>query len=112
MVNCQGRGALKVTVRPIGLEFPLACAEGRVKSAYHQIAVSETYKHETARARLAGREIGSELEDELRSSARKARLLDEQVPADTVRVATDGWSVGEIAREVVGVVKWGAGGGS
>ncbi|QNS06007.1 DEAD/DEAH box helicase family protein [Streptomyces xanthii] len=70
------------------------------------VRVLLTASDETARARLAGREIGSELEDELRSSARKARLLDEQAPADTVRVATDGRSVGDIAREVVGAAKW------
>ncbi|MGW4287948.1 AAA family ATPase [Streptomyces sp. NPDC004673] len=61
----------------------------------------------TAAERLAGRELGSELEQELKSSARKARLLDERVAGDTVRVATDGRAVVEIAREVVTVTSWG-----
>lgn len=48
-----------------------------------------------------GRELGSELERELESSVRKARLLDQRVPAGTVRVVTDGRPVVDIAREVV-----------
>ncbi|WP_053928382.1 hypothetical protein [Streptomyces chattanoogensis] len=60
----------------------------------------------TAGARLTGRELGSELEHELKSSARKARLLDEQAPADTVRVATDGRSVVDIATEVAAATGW------
>ncbi|MFF8713495.1 hypothetical protein ACF07T_18985 [Streptomyces sp. NPDC015184] len=60
----------------------------------------------TARERLTGRELGSELEQELEGSARKARLLDRRVPAGTVRVVTDGRSVVEIAREVVAATGW------
>ncbi|AJT69181.1 hypothetical protein [Streptomyces chattanoogensis] len=60
----------------------------------------------TAGERLTGRELGSELEHELKSSARKARLLDEQAPADTVRVATDGRSVVDIATEVAAATGW------
>ncbi|WP_314173001.1 AAA family ATPase [Streptomyces winkii] len=60
----------------------------------------------TARERLTERERGSELADGLRSSIRKARLLDEQAPADTVRVRTDGRSVVDIAREVVAATGW------
>jgi hypothetical protein len=60
----------------------------------------------TARARLTERERGSELEDGLRSSAHKARLLDDRAPADTVRVATDGRPVVDIAREVVAATGW------
>ncbi|MFI7006861.1 hypothetical protein [Streptomyces sp. NPDC050145] len=52
MVNCQGRGALKVTVRPIGMKFPLACTEGRVQSAYNQIEVAET--HDEASVKVVG----------------------------------------------------------
>ncbi|MFE4632138.1 hypothetical protein ACFRJ1_01995 [Streptomyces sp. NPDC056773] len=54
------------------------------------------------RERLTGRERGSELE----SSARKARILEERMPPDAVRVATDGRSVVDIAREVVGATGW------
>ncbi|TRV81373.1 hypothetical protein FKN01_02600 [Streptomyces sp. 130] len=60
----------------------------------------------TAAQRLAGREIGSELEHELRSSHRKARLLDARAPADTVRVATDGRAVPDIARQLVELTGW------
>ncbi|MFJ6576719.1 AAA family ATPase [Streptomyces sp. NPDC091368] len=60
----------------------------------------------TARERLTGRERGSELERELEASSRKARILDAQMPPDTVRVATDGRTVADIAREVVNVTGW------
>lgn len=60
----------------------------------------------TARERLLGRELGSELEKELEASVRKARLLDLRAAADTVRVVTDGRSVVDIAREVVAVTGW------
>ena len=60
----------------------------------------------TARARLTGRELGSELEDGLKASAARARLLDTGVPAETARVVTDGRSVVDIAREVVAATGW------
>ncbi|WP_369166684.1 hypothetical protein AB5J49_01790 [Streptomyces sp. R28] len=60
----------------------------------------------TAEQRLAGRELGSELEHEVRCSARKARLLDERAPADVVRVVTDGRPVIDIAAEVVAATGW------
>lgn len=62
----------------------------------------------TAGERLTGRELGSELEDGLRTSAERSRLLETRVPAETVRVATDGRPLIEIAREVVGVTGWAA----
>ncbi|MER6345208.1 hypothetical protein ACWC10_29985 [Streptomyces sp. NPDC001595] len=61
---------------------------------------------ETARDRLVRRELGSELARELEGSARKARLLDERAPGETVRVATDGRLVVDIAREVVAATGW------
>ncbi|MCX4539258.1 AAA family ATPase [Streptomyces sp. NBC_01565] len=70
------------------------------------VRVALTASDATARERLTGRELGSELEHELESSARKARILDERTPLDTVRVATDGRSVVDIAREVVGATGW------
>ncbi|MFI5659042.1 hypothetical protein [Streptomyces sp. NPDC051684] len=73
------------------------------------VRVLLTASDTTAGERPAGRERGSELESELRGSLRKARLLDEQAPPDTVRVVTDGRGVAEIAREVVTVVGWDAG---
>ncbi|MFI9152338.1 AAA family ATPase [Streptomyces sp. NPDC053367] len=70
------------------------------------VRVVLTASDATARERLTGRELGSELEQELENSARKARLLDERMPPDTVRVATDGRSVVDIARDVAGVTNW------
>ncbi|QOV33639.1 hypothetical protein IM697_25945 [Streptomyces ferrugineus] len=60
----------------------------------------------TAEQRLAGRELGSELEHEMHSSARKARLLDEHAPADVLRVVTDGRTVIDIAAQVVAATGW------
>jgi hypothetical protein len=70
------------------------------------VRVMLTASDATARERLTGREIGSELERELESSARKARLLDERAPADTVRVVTDGRAVDDIARDVLAATGW------
>ncbi|SDN44655.1 hypothetical protein SAMN04487981_10598 [Streptomyces sp. cf386] len=70
------------------------------------VRVLLTATDETAGHRLTGRELGSELEHEVRNSARKARLLDERVPADVLRVATDGRSVIDIAAEVVAATGW------
>ncbi|MDN3246069.1 putative kinase [Streptomyces sp. DSM 42143] len=74
------------------------------------VRVLLTASDDTALARLTGRELGSELEREVAGSARKARLLDERSPADTMRVATDGRRVVDIAREVVAVTGWTVGG--
>ncbi|MPY62007.1 hypothetical protein [Streptomyces spongiae] len=70
------------------------------------VRVLLTASDATARERLVRRELGSELEHELRASARKARLLDQRVHAETVRVATDGRTVVDIAREVVAATGW------
>ncbi|MER5915941.1 hypothetical protein ABT124_37400 [Streptomyces sp. NPDC001982] len=70
------------------------------------IRVLLTASDATARERLVGRELGSELEQELEGSVRKARLLDQRAPAEAVRVVTDGRPVVDIAREVVAVTGW------
>ncbi|MDI3403813.1 ATP-binding protein [Streptomyces cavernicola] len=70
------------------------------------VRVLLTASDATTHARLAAREQGSELESELRGSLRKARLLDEQAPRDTVRVATDGRTIGDIAADVLDAVGW------
>lgn len=70
------------------------------------IRVLLTATDATAEQRLTGRELGSELEHEVRSSARKARLLDEHAPADVLRVVTDGRTVIDIAAEVVAATGW------
>ncbi|MET7574393.1 hypothetical protein ABZT04_38840 [Streptomyces sp. NPDC005492] len=70
------------------------------------VRVLLTASDTTASVRLNGREIGSELEREVANSARKARLLEELAPADTVRVVTDGRSVVDIAGEVLAATGW------
>ncbi|MFB6549969.1 AAA family ATPase [Streptomyces sp. NPDC056405] len=72
------------------------------------VRVLLTASDATAGERLAGRELGSELDHELKGSIRKARLLDERAPADVLRVATDGRSVVDIAREVLTATGWAA----
>ncbi|KUL47071.1 hypothetical protein [Streptomyces regalis] len=70
------------------------------------VRVLLTATDETVEQRLTGRELGSELEHELRGSARKARLLDERAPTDVLRVVTDGRPVIGIAAEVVAATGW------
>src|SRR5262249_23621438 len=70
------------------------------------VRVLLTASDATARERLVRRGLGSELEQELEGSARKARLLDQRAPAETVRVVTDGRAVVDIAREVVAATEW------
>ncbi|MDQ0913059.1 hypothetical protein [Streptomyces canus] len=70
------------------------------------VRVLLTASDETTERRLAGRELGSELEQELRGSARKARMLDERAPAGTLRVVTDGRTVIDIAAEVTAATGW------
>ena len=74
------------------------------------VRVLLTATDETAERRLFGRELGSELEHEVRGSARKARLLDERAPTDVLRVVTDGRTVIDIAAEVVAATGWDRGG--
>ncbi|MEV0647709.1 hypothetical protein AB0I28_20815 [Phytomonospora sp. NPDC050363] len=66
-----------------------------------------TAADETVAGRLGGREIGSELELHLKRSAFMAPYLDEHVPAGTIRIATDGRTVTEIARDVIAATGWG-----
>ncbi|MCB5180745.1 hypothetical protein [Streptomyces antimicrobicus] len=70
------------------------------------VRVLLTASDATARERLTGRELGSEFEQEWQASVRRARMLDERMPPDTVRVATDGRTVVDIAREVVSATGW------
>ncbi|WP_030613825.1 hypothetical protein [Streptomyces fulvoviolaceus] len=70
------------------------------------VRVLLTATDETVERRLTGRELGSELEQELRNSARKARLLDERAPAGTLRVVTDGRTVTDIAAEALAATGW------
>ncbi|UKY50133.1 hypothetical protein [Streptomyces inhibens] len=70
------------------------------------IRVLLTATDATTGERLAGRELGSEREQELQNSADKARLLNERASADTVRVATDGRTVPDIAVDVLAAAGW------
>ncbi|MGP3774871.1 hypothetical protein ACTWJ8_29060 [Streptomyces sp. SDT5-1] len=70
------------------------------------VRVLLTASDDTARARLTARELGSELDTELRGSHRKSRLLDDESPPDTLRVPTDARTVPDIAREVLEATGW------
>lgn len=70
------------------------------------VRVLLTASDTTARERLTGRELGSELEQELRNGMRKARMLDRLAAPGTVRVATDGRPIADIAREVTAATGW------
>jgi adenylylsulfate kinase-like enzyme len=70
------------------------------------VRVLLTATDETTVRRLTGRELGSELEHEIENSARKARMLDERAPADTLRLVTDGRTVSDIAGEVIAATGW------
>ncbi|KIF73003.1 hypothetical protein QR77_01320 [Streptomyces sp. 150FB] len=59
-----------------------------------------------AGSRLAGREIGSQLLPHIERGERMARRLEAEAPPGTVRVATDGRSVADIALEVRRVTGW------
>ncbi|MEU6996430.1 hypothetical protein ABZ953_37985 [Streptomyces sp. NPDC046465] len=73
----------------------------------HIIRVLLTATDATAEQRLAAREVGSELAQQLRRSAFMARHLDGHTGPDAHRIATDGRDLREIAAEVVGVTGWG-----
>jgi hypothetical protein len=70
------------------------------------IRVLLTASDATARERLTDRERGSELEDGLRTSSARARVLDTAVAADTARIRTDGRSVIDVANEIVALTGW------
>lgn len=63
----------------------------------------------TARQRLTGREIGTELDVHLERSTRMADHLDRYVQEWVLRVPTDGRSVSDIAREVMCSTGWSGG---
>ncbi|MEU2558766.1 hypothetical protein ABZ626_05400 [Streptomyces longispororuber] len=41
LVNCQGKGTLKVTLQPMGMRFPLSCVKGEVSSAYNELSLKK-----------------------------------------------------------------------
>lgn len=70
------------------------------------IRILLTASDETVGERLAGRELGSRLERELRTSALKAPMLEARAPTGTIRVATDGRKVVDIAKDVADATGW------
>ncbi|MGW6059742.1 hypothetical protein [Streptomyces sp. NPDC055189] len=70
------------------------------------IRVLLTATDATVEERLTARELGSELEQQLRRSAFMAGHLQEHAADGTRRVATDGRRVGEIAADVVAATGW------
>ncbi|WP_327715213.1 hypothetical protein OG381_06890 [Streptomyces sp. NBC_00490] len=95
---------------PEGDPHRAAISERNLGDGVRIVRVLLTATDETTERRLRGRELGSELDAELRSSAREARLLDERAPAGTLRVGTDGRSVIDIAAEGVAATGWVSGG--
>ncbi|MFE9747382.1 hypothetical protein ACFYOT_20960 [Saccharothrix saharensis] len=87
------------------LEAPMirrAVGPGDVRATLVLLTASEA----TTRERLARREIGSQLAPHIERSLAMARRLDADAPPGTVRIATDGRSVEDIAHEVVRVTGW------
>ncbi|GHC39923.1 hypothetical protein [Streptomyces cinnamoneus] len=60
----------------------------------------------TVRQRLAQREIGSQLGPHIERSLHMRRRLEDEAPAGTVRIPTDGRSVQEIATHVIRAAAW------
>ncbi|MGP4110613.1 hypothetical protein ACTWP5_06815 [Streptomyces sp. 4N509B] len=81
-------------------------SEASDASRVRLIRVLLTASDETATGRLVRRELGSRRDAELRTSALKAPMLDARAPSDTVRVATDGRTVVDVATDVVAATGW------
>ncbi|MFE0690404.1 hypothetical protein ACFV0Z_19915 [Streptomyces xiamenensis] len=87
------------------LEEPMlrrAMGGGEIRVTRVLLTAGET----TVRERLAGREIGSQLDAHIESSLRNARHLDEQAPPGTIRIPTDGRSVHAIALDILRSASW------
>ncbi|MEU6768388.1 hypothetical protein ABZ916_38520 [Streptomyces sp. NPDC046853] len=70
------------------------------------IRVLLTASDATVEERLTARELGSELQQQLRRSAFMARHLEEHAAEGTLRVATDGRQIKDIAADVVAATGW------
>ncbi|MGW7269681.1 hypothetical protein ACWGH5_04145 [Streptomyces sp. NPDC054864] len=70
------------------------------------VRVLLTASDATVEERLRARELGSELEQQLRRSALMARRLEEGAADGTRRLATDGRRVQDIAADVVAATGW------
>jgi hypothetical protein len=106
--NFAGLGYRRLIYTNTASVLPAATGmfEGAMGAGVRVVRVLLTASDATVADRLAGQELGSQLDRELAASARGARRLDEQASADSVRVATDGRSVGDIAAEVVAATGW------
>jgi hypothetical protein len=80
--------------------------EAALGGTVRSVGVLLTATDRTARSRLTARERGSELDSHLECSARAARRLDVGASDGIHRVATDGRSVADIAREVLRLMRW------
>lgn len=65
-----------------------------------------TASEDVVRERLARRETGSQLRPHIERSLRMAAHLEAEAPEGTVRVATDGLSVEQVAERVVAAASW------
>lgn len=72
----------------------------------HARGVLLTTGEATIRTRLGAREIGSTLQRHLDRSAAAAIRLDAEAPEWTVRVATDGRTLTEIAHQIIATTSW------
>lgn len=90
------------TVSVLQLDVLSAALGGKVRG----VGVLLTASDETARARLAMREIGSALDSHVRRSAWGSRELEAKAPGSVHRVPTDGRPVTEIAHELVALTGW------
>jgi hypothetical protein len=55
LVNCQGEGTLTVSVRPVGLSFPLACVNGEVNSIFNQMDLTSSRTDATVKVAASSR---------------------------------------------------------
>ncbi|MGN7798821.1 adenylyl-sulfate kinase [Leifsonia sp. 22587] len=90
------------TVSILQIEPLIAALGGTVRSVGVLLIASD----EATRSRLALREIGSAFEEHVQRSAAAARKLAAEAEPAIHRVDTDGRTVNQIAREIVGLTGW------
>ncbi|MBS2554775.1 hypothetical protein KGQ19_48790, partial [Catenulispora sp. NL8] len=78
----------------------------RAMGAPRVISVLLTADDDTARKRLSGREVGSQLEAHVARSKKMALHLDAKAPAGVHRIHTDGRAAVDIARDIIDVTGW------
>jgi len=90
------------TVSVLQIEPLIAALGGRVRSTGVLLIASD----ESARSRLAVREIGSGLDEHVQRSAAAARKLAAEAGPAIHRVVTDGRTVNQIARDLIALTGW------